>query len=303
MPTLNSERTLEKSLGSIKKQKYPANVNIYVIDGGSSDKTLEICSRLGVSVLEEKGKYMHGTNGAYDVGIKSSHAPLILRIDSDNVLVEDDFIQKLVYPLVEDQSINLSVSISSYGNDSTCYEKYGSIVDQHQLKSIASLGHYRGEYAVVEDLSHGLTNCVIFRRKDFNKVGEFISDTSYLISLGVRGLSKAAINLSCHYIHYSIPSYRSQLQKMIKRVKRVSKEIGNYKVKDSDNSDSVKNEGITIKSYMRAVRANVKDLLRYRNRIYLCGLLLAIAPLIAMAIHPLSAARIYFSYLRKLTGE
>ena len=46
MPTYNSEHTIEKALQSIRNQTYPQDsIEILVVDGGSTDKTLSIAQK------------------------------------------------------------------------------------------------------------------------------------------------------------------------------------------------------------------------------------------------------------------
>jgi glycosyltransferase involved in cell wall biosynthesis len=47
IPTLNSEKTLESTILSLKQQEY-INVRIIVVDSGSTDGTLEICKKWNV---------------------------------------------------------------------------------------------------------------------------------------------------------------------------------------------------------------------------------------------------------------
>lgn len=52
IPTFNSERTLALTLSSIKKQIYPQDkVEILIIDGGSSDKTLNIAKQFSCKIF------------------------------------------------------------------------------------------------------------------------------------------------------------------------------------------------------------------------------------------------------------
>ena len=54
MLCLNSEKTIQKSIKSFYNQKY-TNKELIIIDGGSSDNTLEIIKDSeGVSYYEEK---------------------------------------------------------------------------------------------------------------------------------------------------------------------------------------------------------------------------------------------------------
>ena len=42
IPTFNNEKTIGRTLNSIKKQHYPGEIEICVVDDKSRDKTLEI---------------------------------------------------------------------------------------------------------------------------------------------------------------------------------------------------------------------------------------------------------------------
>jgi len=301
MPTLNSARTLEMALESIIKQDYPGEIHIYIIDGGSSDTTIDIAKRYGAHIILQKGIYMHGKDGAYNLGIKRSNSQYILRMDSDNVLVEESFLKNMIYPLIADSSINLSVSLSTTGPNSTCYERFASMLDQKQLIEIAMKGIKHGNYYIVNDMTIGLNNCTVFRRRDYEVIGNFISDISFFTALREKGLSKAAINPECHYIHYGVPSYLSVLKKMNKRVKRIPRIIEDYDLSNlNGTSDPPPNQPITIKSYFRAIILNFIDIFRHGKKIYLCGFLLALVPIIVALIHPISMSKIYFGYLRKL---
>ena len=57
IPTLNEERNIEKTLQYIKKQRTQATVKVVVVDGGSTDRTVEIAKKY-VKVLKspKKGK-------------------------------------------------------------------------------------------------------------------------------------------------------------------------------------------------------------------------------------------------------
>ena len=53
--TLNSERTIEDCLLYIKKQNYPKISEVIIVDGGSTDKTLEISKKSGLPIKIIKG--------------------------------------------------------------------------------------------------------------------------------------------------------------------------------------------------------------------------------------------------------
>ena len=85
MPTYNSERTLRISLESIRNQDFPQDkVEILVIDGGSSDKTLSIALAFGARVIENPRRL---PEYAKVIGSRHANGKYIIFHDSDEVLM------------------------------------------------------------------------------------------------------------------------------------------------------------------------------------------------------------------------
>lgn len=81
MATLDSEKYLNEALTSISNQTF-RDYEILVVDGGSSDRTLEIAdnfSKLRVIPQVSKGLF-----GAWNEGISASQSPFIAFLDSDD---------------------------------------------------------------------------------------------------------------------------------------------------------------------------------------------------------------------------
>lgn len=88
MPTLNSEKTIELSLKSIRNQKYNQSlIEILVIDGGSNDNTIPIALKYGVTILknlkiqQEYAKQLGLLNGTGKYGVF---------MDSDEVFLNEN---------------------------------------------------------------------------------------------------------------------------------------------------------------------------------------------------------------------
>lgn len=103
IPTYNAEKYLEKCLKSVVMQKYPKDkMEIIVIDGGSVDNTVNIAKRYNVRILDnlkrdaESGKF---------IGISGSKGEIIALVDSDNEIVQDDWLSKMIVPLIFDKDI------------------------------------------------------------------------------------------------------------------------------------------------------------------------------------------------------
>jgi len=113
IPTLNSEKTLENCLRSLSKQRFTGKLNIVVIDGGSTDRTIEIAKNFSTNIYVKKGMYGTGKNGARHYGELLTNSPFIWNVDSDNIIVDDTALERLVGPLILDSTINISIPLTA----------------------------------------------------------------------------------------------------------------------------------------------------------------------------------------------
>jgi len=97
IPTLNEEQTIEEILDDIMNVKLAASISILVIDGGSSDHTLDICRKRNVDVVQQKGK---GKGNAMREAVNHTDADLVVFIDGDGTYPVIDM-SLLIMPLLE----------------------------------------------------------------------------------------------------------------------------------------------------------------------------------------------------------
>ncbi len=81
IPTYNSEKTLRRTLQSIRAQTYP-NIELILIDSNSTDNTLKIAEDFGAKVYQYEGTLL----GARGVGARKAKGKYILLVDSDQIL-------------------------------------------------------------------------------------------------------------------------------------------------------------------------------------------------------------------------
>lgn len=105
IPTLNSEAVLGNCLSSIRSQNYSQSaIQIVVVDGGSSDRTVEIAESFGAMVLNNP---LRTAEAAKALGCTMSSGDIVAFIDSDNVLSGDDWLETMLAPF-SDQLIDAS---------------------------------------------------------------------------------------------------------------------------------------------------------------------------------------------------
>jgi len=81
IPTLNNQRTLEKCLQSIVNQDYP-RIEIVIVDGGSTDRTLEIAKRYTDKVFHDPGRL----GSARQMSVEKSSGKVLALFDSDIII-------------------------------------------------------------------------------------------------------------------------------------------------------------------------------------------------------------------------
>lgn len=98
IPTLNEEKFISHCLDSVIAQSYPfEQMDVMVIDGGSSDRTKEIVVEYqqkypNVRFINNPGRIQ---SVAFNIGVKSSTAPYIIRLDA-HATYNEDYVEKCI---------------------------------------------------------------------------------------------------------------------------------------------------------------------------------------------------------------
>lgn len=93
IPTYNEEKSIENTLRSISSQTIPrSDYEIIVVDGGSTDRTVQIASRYADLVLQQKSK---GVGGARNDGVIAARGKVVVHTDAD-VIVRSDWLQQIL---------------------------------------------------------------------------------------------------------------------------------------------------------------------------------------------------------------
>lgn len=106
IPTLNAEHEIEALLIALDRQSIQPN-EILVVDSSSEDKTIELVQKhKRVRLLEiDRRDFNHGTTR--DMALRESSGDFVCFLTQDAVPVSDDYLKRLVAPMVDDSDIAL----------------------------------------------------------------------------------------------------------------------------------------------------------------------------------------------------
>lgn len=106
IPTLNAEHEIEALLIALDRQSIQPD-EILVVDSASEDKTIELVQKhKRVRLLEiDRQDFNHGTTR--DIALNESSGDFVCFLTQDAVPASDDYLKRLVAPMVEDSNIAL----------------------------------------------------------------------------------------------------------------------------------------------------------------------------------------------------
>jgi glycosyltransferase involved in cell wall biosynthesis len=143
IPTLNAERTLERCLASIRAQEYDGEIEIVLADGGSTDRTLEIARAHAVDqVVDNPGKT--GETGKAS-GIRAARGEILAFVDSDNVLVGSDWMERMTMPFADEAVVSTEALRWEYSPEYGLIDRYCALTGVNDPASLF-IGNY-GRYS------------------------------------------------------------------------------------------------------------------------------------------------------------
>jgi len=110
IPTLNNERDIGSCLKSVFMQEYPHDlIDLIIVDGGSTDNTLEICHRFPVRIhIDPKA---NSPEKAKMIAYRLSKGEIFLFLDADMRLPRPDWLRKMINPLCEHNDVVASFTM------------------------------------------------------------------------------------------------------------------------------------------------------------------------------------------------
>lgn len=204
-PVKNSVKTMEKAIQSLISQNYP-NLEYIILDGGSSDGTIDIIKKYENFINHWESKDDKGNVTAYIEGIKKSDSDIIGFLNSDD-FYEPNVLLQAGQAFKKNPSLDLvSFRFRTLVNDNENYK----IIEESQ-SSWMEIDHNKIIIAFA-------INARFFKRNLFFKYGfpqaqdekgrPFLSnDLEYMIRFALKGIKNQVID----YVGYNYLSHNSSL--------------------------------------------------------------------------------------------
>jgi len=91
----NSSATIADTIRSVESQTYP-NIEHIIIDGASTDGTVDIIKHYGIKISKFISEPDHGIYDAMNKGLKLSSGDIIGILNSDDLYIDNSVIEKVV---------------------------------------------------------------------------------------------------------------------------------------------------------------------------------------------------------------
>ena len=147
IPTFNAERTLSNAIESILAQEY-ANYEILIIDGRSTDRTLEVAARFKSDHIVLVSEADTGVYDAMNKGIGRAQGTWLLFLGGDDTLYSSDVLEKVSNMLMPEDDV-----------------VYGNVY--------RSARFYDGEFDYQKFLTKNICHqSIFFNKRVFDKIGK-----------------------------------------------------------------------------------------------------------------------------------
>jgi glycosyltransferase involved in cell wall biosynthesis len=156
----NSSKTIKKTIQSLKNQKY-SNYELIIVDGGSTDNTIELIKSFKISNIKIISALDKGIGDAWNKGLKLSKGNII------GILNSDDYYEKNIFNKIDNFFFNLNTPVIGFG-DAMLFDPKNTSKKFFNGKDKSKIGLLNG--------FGFLHPSVFFNRKVLKKVGLFSTD-------------------------------------------------------------------------------------------------------------------------------
>jgi glycosyltransferase involved in cell wall biosynthesis len=233
IPTYHAEKTLKRCLENIFAQDYPKDrFEVIIIDGGSSDKTVNIAKKYPVRILFNKKRNPDGRKGGRAIGINAARGELITLVDDDIFLASNRWLKTMVQPFLEDSEVVICETPVFINKNDPLINKYCILIARAEGDVFTFLFHVVDDkwlpknqkdfgdfmiYTAEKIKPPLLANGAMARKNVIQKLGGFDYDTDLALRMINNGYDKAAKAKTAGVFHLYVENFHAFVRKGINR--------------------------------------------------------------------------------------
>jgi glycosyltransferase involved in cell wall biosynthesis len=263
-----SDAPFGECLASIRQQQTESPIRLIVVDGGSSDATLDMARASNAEIVENPATSELGFSGGKNLALGLVDSEFVTMIDADNILIEKDYLERMTRPLLANPGIDVAVPnpyVPPPGK-APSITRYFCLRERDYWIDLSRDGRTRGGWIEFRPVTAIIPNAGVMRSSALRNIGGWDYDTEVASRLITRGRGIFALVPDAHRFHQEVTTYREVIRKFSRRISNQFENHSNKATVAKELSNSVRQPLLTVK---REVVRPVVDGLRMGDWAYL----------------------------------
>ncbi len=197
IPVYNSEKSIALCLDGVRKQNYPKEkIETIIVDAGSTDKTIEIIKKYEVTQILSNP--LKTGEAGKSVGVENAHNEIVALIDSDNIIDEPNWLERMVQPFADSEIGGSEPWIYTYRSTDPLITRYCALLGMND-----PLCFYLGNYDRVSQVNGRWTDLQIPTEDKGEYLKVNLENQIIYPTIGANGfLVRRALLLKTHFTPY-----------------------------------------------------------------------------------------------------
>ena len=186
--TYNSSKNsfLEECLSSVRGQKCDFPIEIIVVDGGSTDDSIQIAQKYGARIIHNPNQTELGFHGGKNLGLSESQGTFVSMVDADNILVNSNYFTELVKPLLADPSVAMAFPmpfVPAVKRGNSAVGRYFCLRERDYWTGLTLQGGDPDKWKLISSTIAAVSNAALIRRRALESVGGWDYDTEVAVRI------------------------------------------------------------------------------------------------------------------------
>lgn len=174
IPAYNEEKIIESSVRSVLDQRYPGDIEIIVVDDGSTDETWEILRRMAAEFdpVHAFTQENQGAGTAQNNALSEAENEIVIKLDADTTLFDEALVE-IAEPFTDPEVVGVGGNVHVLNDEASWITKIQSMEYALSME-IGRMFQSRLRYLLCISGAFGA-----FRRETLEEVGGWVADPRY----------------------------------------------------------------------------------------------------------------------------